>query len=96
MTVVHTQIVSDAKIHGGEPVIEGTSTTVRAIAELWNQGMPAEEIPAHLAHLELAQVFEALRYYLTHRDEIDAFIAKNRIPNGLSGKRFEAETGKIE
>ena len=89
-----TQIVSDSAIHGGEPVIEGTSTTVRAIAELWNQGMPAEEIPVHLPHLQLAQVFEALRYYLTSRDEIDGFIAANRIPEDWGGKRFDPQTGK--
>ena len=44
---------------------------MRTVAELWNQGMPAEEIPVRLPHLELAQVFDALRYYLTHREEID-------------------------
>lgn len=96
MSVVQTQIVSDPKIHGGEPVIENTSTPVRAIAELWNQGMPAEEIPVHLPHIELAQVFEALRYYLTHRDEIEGYIAANRIPDDLSGKRFDASTGKTQ
>jgi uncharacterized protein (DUF433 family) len=96
MTAVQTQIVTDTRIRGGEPVIVGTSTPVRAIAELWNQGMPAEEVPVHLPHIELAQVFEALRYYLTHRDEIDAFIAKNRIPDAISGKRFDAKTGKIQ
>jgi uncharacterized protein (DUF433 family) len=45
MSTFQSQIVSDPKIHGGEPVIDGTSTPVRAIAELWNQGMPAEEFP---------------------------------------------------
>jgi uncharacterized protein (DUF433 family) len=88
--------VSDPKIHGGEPVIDGTSTPVRAIAELWNQGMPAEEVPLHLPHVKLPQVFEALRYYLTHRDEIDDFIAANRIPDDLSGKQFGPGTGKIQ
>jgi len=76
-------------------VIEGTSTPVRAIVELWNQGMPAEEIPLHLPHLELAQIFEALRYYLTNRGEIDKFIAANQIPDDLHGKRLDPQTGNI-
>lgn len=96
MTAVQTQIVTDTRIHGGEPVIVGTSTPVRAIAELWNQGMPAEEVPIHLPYIELAQVFEALRYYLTQRDEIDGFIAANRIPDDLSGKRFDPAAGKLQ
>jgi uncharacterized protein (DUF433 family) len=95
MSVVPNQIVSVPGIHAGEPVIEGTSTPVRAIAELWNQGMPAEEVPLHLPHLELAQVFEALRYYLTHRAEIESFIEANRISDEICGKRFNCETGKI-
>ena len=63
MTVVDARVVTDPAIHAGEPAIGGTSTPVRAIAELWNQGMPAEEIPVHLPHLQLVHVFEALRYY---------------------------------
>ena len=94
-TDFQTRIVIDAAIHRGEPVIEGTSTSVRAIAELWNQGMPAEEIPVHLPHLSLAQVFDALSYYLTHRDAIDALVAANRIPEDWSGKRFDPRTGDV-
>ena len=96
MSSVSTQIVSDPKLHGGEPVIEGTATPVRAIAELWNQGMPPEEIPVHLPHLQLAQVFEALRYYLTNRDEIDDFIVANRIPENWAGRRLDPQTGRIQ
>jgi len=90
------RILSDRAIHGGEPVLEGTSTPVRAIAELWNQGMSAEEIPLHLPHLQLAQVFEALRYYLTHRTEIDRSIEANRVADEWSGKRFDPATRKVQ
>jgi len=96
MTTTDTRIVSEAAIHAGEPVIAGTSTPVRAIAELWNQGTPAEAIPLHLPHLQLAQVFEALRYYLTHREEIDKFISANHIPEDLHGKRLDPSTGKTQ
>jgi len=82
-------IVCDPAIHGGEPVIAGTSTPVRAVAELWRQGMPAEEIPLHLPHLTLAQVFQALGYYLTHRDEIERYIQANRIPESWAGRPFD-------
>ena len=95
MPIAAPQIVTDPAIHAGEPVIDGTSTPVRAIVELWDQGMPAEEIPLHLSHLELVQVFEALRYYLTNRDEIDKFISANHIPNDLHGKRLDPQTGNI-
>ena len=87
-------ITSNPAIHAGEPILTGTATPVRAIAELWNQGMAAEEIPIHLPHLKLYQVFAALAYYLGHRDEIDKFILANRIPEDLVGKKFGPATGK--
>ena len=92
MPIVTAQVVTNPSIHRGEPVIGGTSTPVRAIVELWRQGIPSEEIPVHLPHLDLAQVFEALRYYLTHQEQIDALITANRIPETLHGKRFDPET----
>lgn len=76
-------IVSDTAILGGEPVIRDTRTPVRAIVEMWRQGVPPEEIPVHLPHLTLAQVFDALRYYAEHQDQINRFIEINRVPEDL-------------
>jgi uncharacterized protein (DUF433 family) len=92
--VLQSAVTTNPAIHGGEPILAGTATPVRAIAELWNQGMAAEEIPIHLPHLKLYQVFAALAYYLGHRDEIDKFILANRIPEDLVGKRFDPGTMK--
>ena len=96
ISTTHARIVSAPTIHGGEPIIEGTSTPVRAVAELWNQGLPAEEVPVRLPHLHLVQVFEALRYYLTHREEVDRHIAANRVADQWSGKRFNPVNGNVE
>ena len=76
----HRYIVNDNQILGGEPIILGTRTPVRAIVETWRLGMPAEEIPSALPHLTLAQVFDALSYYSDHQEEINAHIERNRIP----------------
>ncbi len=91
-SAVDTGIVSDSAIHAGEPIVAGTATTVRAIAELWNQGISPDEIPVHLPHLSLAQVFEALRHYVNHRSEIDQYIAANHIPDQWCGKQFDPST----
>ena len=64
-------IVTDDAILGGEPVVDGTRTPVRAIVELWQQGIAPEAIPTHLPHLTLAQVFAALSYESDHQDEIN-------------------------
>ena len=81
--IEHRHIETDQGILGGEPIIRGSRTPVRAIVELWRLGISAEEIPSHLPHLTLAQVFDALSYYSDHQEEINAYIKENRIPDEL-------------
>jgi uncharacterized protein (DUF433 family) len=83
----HRYVVCDPQILGGEPVIEGTRTPVRAIVELWRSGLAPEEIPAQLPHLSQAQVFDALSYFSDHSAEIAAHIERNRIPDDLLDPR---------
>ena len=79
-TTLDAEIVSDPAVRQAEPVIAGTTTSVRVVAELWQQGLAPEEIALRLPHLQIRQVFAALYYALGHRAEIDAFIAVNRFP----------------
>jgi uncharacterized protein (DUF433 family) len=79
----HRYIVSNDEILGGEPIVDGTRTPVRAIVELWRQGVPSEAIPNQFPHLTLAQVFDALSYYSGHQDAINLHIEQNRIPDAL-------------
>ncbi len=79
----HPYVTTDTELLGGEPIIRGTKTTVRAIAELWRLGIPPEEIPQHLPHLDLAQTFDALSYYSDHQAEINRYIELNRVPDHL-------------
>ena len=74
----HAYITRDDSILGGEPIVKGTRTPVRAIVELYRLGVLPEEIPAHLPHLNLAQVFDALSYYNAEPDEINQYISRNQ------------------
>lgn len=80
----HCYVVRNDDILGGEPIITGTRTPVRAIVELWRLGVTAEEIPIHFPHLILAQVFDALSYYADHQAEIEAYIDRNQVPDDLT------------
>lgn len=84
----HPYIVSDKAILSGVPIVIGTRTPVRAIAELWKFGVTPEEIVIRLPHLTLAQVFDALSYYQDHREEIDRDILRNRVPDELIDPRL--------
>ena len=79
-TTEYKYIVKDDALLGGEPVIKGTRTSVRAIVENWRLGLSPEEIVIHMPHLTLSQVFEALSYYSDHQEEINECIEKNQIP----------------
>lgn len=46
-------------------------------------GILPEEIPNHLPHLKLAQIFDALGYYSDHQAEINDYIKRNRIQDEL-------------
>ena len=70
-------ITTDEAILSGEPIIKNTRTPVRAIVELYRLGISPDEIPNHLPHLNLAQIFSALSYYNDHTKEISRFINKN-------------------
>lgn len=82
-TTAHAYIVTDDQILGGEPIISGTRTPVRAIVELWRLGVAPEEIPRRLPYLSLAQVFDALSYYSDHQEHINGHIERNRIPDEM-------------
>lgn len=86
-TTEHCYIVRNDEILSGEPIIKGTRTPVRAIVEMWRLGVSPEEIPHRLPHLALAQVFDALSYYLDHQAEINEYIERNRIPDELIDPR---------
>jgi len=86
----HRFIVRDDGILGGEPVVVNTRTPVRAIVGLWRLGVVPEEIPTHLPHLTLAQVFDALSYYAAQPDEIHAYMARNDVPDDLAHPASQA------
>lgn len=79
-TPPHPYIESIPDILGGEPIIRGTRTPVRAIVEHWRFGHVVEEIIEHLPCLRSAQIFDALSYYEDHREEIDRYILLNQVP----------------
>ena len=79
----HRYIVTDSEILSGEPIVAETRTPVRAIVEMWRNGTAPEEIAIGLPHLTLAQVFDALSYYSDHIEQINHYIALNRIDENL-------------
>jgi uncharacterized protein (DUF433 family) len=86
-------VTRNPEILNGEPIITGTRTSVRAIVGLWRLGIMPEEILNHLPYLTLAQVFDALSFYLDHQAEINKYIERNQVPDELVHPSVKAALG---
>jgi uncharacterized protein (DUF433 family) len=73
--VLDSMLVRTPGICGGRIRVDGTRITVHRIATLYKQGQTAEDISRTYSHLSLGQVYTALAYYHTNRDEIEAELA---------------------
>ena len=87
-------VTNNPEILDGEPIVVGTRTPVRAIVGLWRLGIMPEEILSHLPHLTLAQVFDALSFYLDRKTEINESIERNQVPDELIHPAVKAALNK--
>jgi len=74
----HFHVTTNRKICGGSPIIRGTRTSIANIAGYYLMGLTPEEIQRELPHLSLAQIFDALAFYLDHRETIDREIQRDK------------------
>lgn len=72
---IGTLIVSTPGIVGGSARIAGTRLSVKAVAELYNSGMTAEEIAEDRPAAKLNEIHAAIAYYLSNKQAIDDEIA---------------------
>lgn len=70
----HPHVVLMEGVAGGQPVIAGTRITVAFLARLLRAGEQPADIIAAYPHLSPAAVYDAISYYLDHRQEIDSVL----------------------
>lgn len=70
----HPHIVRISGVAGGQPVIAGTRISVVFIARLLRAGEQPVDIIAGYPHLAPAAVYDAISYYLDHRDEVEHYL----------------------
>lgn len=76
-TTLDGMLVKTPETCGGRVRIDGTRITVHRIVVLYKQGMSPEEIGRCYPQLSLAQIYAALAYYHSHRDEIESQLAED-------------------
>lgn len=97
LSTEHPHIVRVPGVTGGEPVIRGTRIGVAFIARLLQAGEEPTEIIAAYPNLAPAAVYDAISYYLDHREEIDAIIADSTLETLARRYGFKIdERGKVD
>jgi uncharacterized protein (DUF433 family) len=88
MSTKIAELVSSADVCGGRLRIEGTRVTVNQVVSLYKQGLNAEEIADQYPHLTLAQVYTALAYYHSNREEIETDLEAERAEAEMLEEKF--------
>ena len=82
-------IVSTPEVRAGRPRIAGTGVTVARIVTWYKLGLSPEEIADEIGHLTLAQVYAALTYYHSNRNQIETDI----VDDDSEGALLEQQLG---
>jgi uncharacterized protein (DUF433 family) len=56
--------------------IEGTRVPLETLVETFQEGATAEEIAQQYPTVPLGVVYQLIGYYLRHRSEVDAYVAR--------------------
>ncbi len=88
---IATLIVQSPDIVGGRPRITGTRVSVQRIAACYKTGLNAEEICDRFETLTLAQVYAALTYYHSNRQEIEHYLAEEK----ATYDRLSTQSGNV-
>jgi uncharacterized protein (DUF433 family) len=65
----------------GRPRVGAAGLQLHVLAEYWRLGWSLDELAAGYPYLTMAEILDGLSYYLDHRDEVEALIRANRVPN---------------
>jgi uncharacterized protein (DUF433 family) len=79
MTVLETtQTIPLTKLDDGTIVITGTPIALEIVIARHNVGDTPDEIKKGFPSLDLADIYFVIAYYLSHRDEVDAYIQRQQ------------------
>ena len=73
----HPHVRRDEK---GRPVVGNTKLEVHVLAGYWRLGWQLEDLACGYPYLSMAEILDALSYYMDHTAEVDALIRANEPP----------------
>jgi uncharacterized protein (DUF433 family) len=82
-----------SRIPQGTWRIAGTRVSLDSVIHSFWEGATPEEICQDFPSLSLAQVYSVIAYYLTHRDEVDAYLQEQQQAVEKLRQELEARYG---
>jgi uncharacterized protein (DUF433 family) len=73
----HPHVTRDEQ---GRPLVGSAGLQLHVLAEYWRLGWSLAELAAGYPFITMAEILDALSYYLDHRDEVENLIRTNRPP----------------
>lgn len=70
---------SYVSVEGGSYRITGTRVSLDSVVYDYLSGLSPESIDDNFETLSLEQVYGAITFYLSHRDEVDRHLMRNRV-----------------
>jgi uncharacterized protein (DUF433 family) len=71
--------------------LSGSRVTLDSIVHNFQLGASAEEIADNFAPLSLADVYAAITYYLTHRDQIEEYLRLREVEGDVVQASLESD-----
>ena len=90
-TIETTQTVPLTVLDDGSIRLTGSRVTLDSIVQHFQQGATAEDIAESFGPLSLADVYAALTYYLTHRNEVEEYLRRREAEGDAVQSRFESD-----
>lgn len=92
MTILQTtQAVPLRLAPDGTIRLASTRVSLDSVVHHYRLGATAEEIAQKFPALELADVYAAITYYLTHLDEVEDYLRRQEAENDEIQRRLEAD-----
>ncbi|HXG66864.1 MAG TPA: DUF433 domain-containing protein [Blastocatellia bacterium] len=92
MSLETTQAVPLTVWEDGTIRITGSRVTLDSIVHHFKLGATAEQIAHKFPSVELADIYAAITYYLTHREEVEAYLWRQEAEGDAVQQRIEADS----
>ena len=75
--------------------VTGTRVPLETVVRAFHQGATSEEIAQDFPTVTLAQVYAVLAFYLSHRQEVDAYVAERAAFSDAARAAHEARFNPV-